>query len=533
MEPAIFNTLKRYFQAGGSPEHVIQLLSENYSAVAQTVNLLAEWLIQMGVEPAQVQERVENHLKSLLIKHFDPQKADSIFTVEGETPAWLEQMIAHTTWRDLFYKLAEAHPDCLMLNFTVKLISDAGYQGEITSVSTACQQLEVFSRVLRTSLATLLDGGEENLEKNLPEFAKMVCHGEHTYLFAQAMMSILAQEEQGGSAVRRISQEVQKSAHERGHDASQITLALGTAAAYPRACQALGAMLSKGALNPADITVLFKMFSSMDPPPVELIRVPAFLDLFMQSLFKPGSKINQDHKHKYIHILAYAASVVETWKKNKRVNINKDELKSTSKAIETVHNLCCNENKGATELVAELGTLYQCIRFPVVAMGVLKWVDWTVSEPRYFQLQTDHTPVHLALLDEICTCHQLLHPQVLQLLVKLFETEHSQLDVMEQLELKKTLLDRMVHLLSRGYVLPVVSYIRKCLEKLNTDISLIRYFVTEVLDVIAPPYTSDFVQLFLPILENDSIAGTIRTEGEHDAVAEFIAHCKSNFIMIN
>lgn len=31
-------------------------------------------------------------------------------------------------------------------------------------------------------------------------------------------------------------------------------------------------MLSKGALNPADITVLFKMFSSMDPPPVELVR---------------------------------------------------------------------------------------------------------------------------------------------------------------------------------------------------------------------------------------------------------------------
>lgn len=40
--------------------------------------------VYLGVEPAQVQERVENHLKSLLIKHFDPQKADSIFTVEGE-----------------------------------------------------------------------------------------------------------------------------------------------------------------------------------------------------------------------------------------------------------------------------------------------------------------------------------------------------------------------------------------------------------------------------------------------------------------
>lgn len=52
----------------------------------------------------------------------------------------------------------------------------------------------------------------------------MVCHGEHTYLFAQAMMSILAQEEQGGSAVRRIGQEVQKSAHERSRWAPLLSL---------------------------------------------------------------------------------------------------------------------------------------------------------------------------------------------------------------------------------------------------------------------------------------------------------------------
>ncbi|KAL6076758.1 hypothetical protein STEG23_017639 [Scotinomys teguina] len=332
MEPSIFNTLKRYFQAGGSPENVIQLLSENYTAVAQTVNLLAEWLIQTGVEPVQVQETVENHLKSLLIKHFDPRKADSIFTEEGGV-------------------------------------------------------LDGFSPLPFVSLA--LTGKQKAgvcALIGIDYVKKMVCHGS-THLFAQAMMSVLAQEEQGGSAVQ-VAQEVSAAQEKSG----------------------------------------------------------AFLDLFMQSLFKPGAKINQDHKHKYIHIPA--ASVVETWKK-------------------------------------------------------------------------------------ISTCHQLLHPQVLQLLVKLFETEHSQLDVMEQLELKKTLLDRMVHLLSRGYVLPVVSYIRRCLEKLDTDISLIRYFVTEVLDVIAPPYTSDFVQLFLPILENDSIAGTIKAEGEHDPVTEFIAHCKSNFIVMN
>jgi len=38
----------RYFQAGGNPEQVIELLSPNYSAVTQMANLLAEWLILGG-----------------------------------------------------------------------------------------------------------------------------------------------------------------------------------------------------------------------------------------------------------------------------------------------------------------------------------------------------------------------------------------------------------------------------------------------------------------------------------------------------
>ena len=40
-----------------------------------------------------------------------------------QTPSWLEGMIAHQKWRQLFYKLAEEYPDCLMLNFTIKVIT--------------------------------------------------------------------------------------------------------------------------------------------------------------------------------------------------------------------------------------------------------------------------------------------------------------------------------------------------------------------------------------------------------------------------
>lgn len=83
----------------------------------------------------------------------------------------------------------------------------------------------------------------------------------------------------------------------------------------------------------------------------------------------------------------------------------------------------------------------------------------------------------------------------------------------------------MIHLLSRGYVIPVISYINSCLEKQNTDNSLIRHFVTEVLEMIAPPYSTEFVQLFLPIVRNEEITGRLRSADHSDDVSLFLGHC--------
>jgi hypothetical protein len=44
----------------------------------------------------------------------------------------------------------------------------------------------------------------------------------------------------------------------------------------------------------------------------------------------------------------------------------------------------------------------------------------------------------------------------------------------------------------------------------------------QVLEAIAPPYTPEFVQLFLPMVENEEITGTMRGDGENDPVSEFI-----------
>jgi negative elongation factor C/D len=124
MEPEIFTQLKTYFQAGGNPEQVIELLSKNYVAVAQMANLMAEWLILAGAEINDVQQQVENHLHDMILKTFDPKKADAIFAEEGETPSWLAELIEYPTWRSLIYRLAEDYPDCLVSTRAFYFLSD-------------------------------------------------------------------------------------------------------------------------------------------------------------------------------------------------------------------------------------------------------------------------------------------------------------------------------------------------------------------------------------------------------------------------
>jgi len=58
----------------------------------------------------------------------------------------------------------------------------------------------------------------------------------------------------------------------------------------------------------------------------------------------------------------------------------------------------------------------------VVSYGVLRWIEFTVTEPSYFKLQTEHTPIHIALLDEIAANHPLLHSKVFDLVVQLLSS---------------------------------------------------------------------------------------------------------------
>jgi len=83
------------------------------------------------------------------------------------------------------------------------------------------------------------------------------------------------------------------------------------------------------------------------------------------------------------------------------------------------------------------------------------------------------------------------------------------MEILAALEIKKMLVDRLVNLLSRGYVLPVVKYMAQCWRNTDTDISLIRlvsprlFFVVDKLfpPIFKKPFYSQNVLHYLGVLK--------------------------------
>lgn len=46
-------------------------------------------------------------------------------------------------------------------------------------------ETKILFRILKTSINTFLQSDDDNLQRNMSECAKMVCHGQHTYVYAQ------------------------------------------------------------------------------------------------------------------------------------------------------------------------------------------------------------------------------------------------------------------------------------------------------------------------------------------------------------
>ncbi|VDN01454.1 unnamed protein product [Thelazia callipaeda] len=468
--------------------------------------MLAEWLSDATGSWKLVHECLEKSLSKLLEKRFAANLMDSKYETIEDFDEWLSELVKHSPWRKLIYKLAAQSPRSKFLKKAVQVSSAAGFQHEITDVRIAIQQVEIYSHLLLKSIDTCFrkynDGPlTEEYEKAFSEVCHVVFYSEQTYLFTQALLHEIIVNDKNEAAIicTHLSQALQVEAHKRDYqDTFDINMALSTGSEiFGEVKQIVLTMLSKKSLNPADIIRLYDLYSSSEPPPTEFIQYPFFIDMLIDSLYcYEGNKIQSIHRSKYIFLLSYASCGGSRSADGESVN---EEFEQTKSAMESVLDSIRSER----DPTRHFHLLLNAITFPSIASGILYYIHGFLLSD---QILSDLQLFHIVLLDEIASNHPALHIRLFEVLCALYDRQSELLQPAEVIiEKQRIILDRFIHLLSVGFSLPVLEKINNLFYEGQIDVSLARYFAIDVLDIIDPPYSTAFVERFLPILLNREI----------------------------
>ncbi|VDO45924.1 unnamed protein product [Brugia timori] len=295
MEPNIDITIKGFLRNGGHPEVVITSLTNSYRGLAQYCELLGDWLSDLEGDRRIVHECFEKSLSSLLEKRFVAEVVDRNFDAAGDVDKWLPELLKHSKWRNLIYTLIEQNPRSRFLTKAIRIISDAGFQHEITNVHLAAQQFEICCRMVITAIDDFFAEHKKGpmtdvYEKAFAKLTQIVCYSEHTYLLTQVLLYETIKEENNevAAACTYLSQILRREAHKRNYqDSYDIHIALnrGYNDCGNSVKQIIYAMLSKKCLNQADIIRLYEHYNSSEPPVVEFIQDPFFIDMLIDALF--------------------------------------------------------------------------------------------------------------------------------------------------------------------------------------------------------------------------------------------------------
>ncbi|KAG0238649.1 Negative elongation factor C/D [Actinomortierella wolfii] len=498
LEPKIFETISSYIREGGQPLLLVNALSNSYVGMPEMCNLMSGWAREFDIDPVEVMQEV---LKEQLMERFDPESVDRDFMTGSGTPDWLIVMIQHPFWRQVIYELSEKHQKCALLNFAIQRISDAGHQGEIASVATASTFVNVFSGVLLDSLDKLRDEDDVGLMERLPDLVKVCCQNEHTYLYTQVLLFRLMKTERG-LPLKRISKELESGVLEKFNKPPLVSiLKMLLAGASASVASAISAILQSRVASPGDVMALHRAYTSDNPPSSYFLRDPDFFEIMLSSVFVPsfkGGMVKQDHKDKYLWLLAYAASVKED-EENNNAPVDKSELDATYKALCALEDTISKRAAG-TDLTPILKNLLTAMETPVASMGLLYWIRFVIQETSYIEtyFRSHEVLLPLLLLEEMAYKHPLQQVVVFDTLVEFFE---APLDLNPEIMLtyRKSILDRMISLMQLNYVTPAVDYIRTRARKM--DQSLVMHFVKRVLEMAQAPYSPKLVDGMAQIIQ--------------------------------
>ncbi|KAF9986729.1 Negative elongation factor C/D [Mortierella antarctica] len=470
LEPKIGAMITVYLNGGGQPLQLVNSLSNSYVGMPEMCNLMSEWSLEFDIDPVEV---IQDVLKEQLMERFDTESVDKSFMDGSLTPPWLMDMIQQPFWRSVIYELSEKHQKSQLLNFAIQRISDAGYQGEIASVATASTFVNVFSGVLLDSLDKLREEDDVGLLERLPDLI---------ILLFRLMKT------DRGLPLKRISKELESGVLEKFNKYAQEN----QSATFSHHGQQLPTTIGINITDVIGRSLIDRSKCNFRHPSITRpLTWGCPTEIMLSSIFVPsleGGMVKQDHKEKYLWLMAYAASAQE----NEDGTTDTSEVQTTYEALNALEDTLSKRTAG-TDIIPILNNLLVAIETPVVSMALLYWIKFVIKETSYIEtyFRSHEVPVPLLLIEEMAYKHPLQQAEIFATLVDFFEAP-LELNPEIMMTYRKSILDRMIYLMQLNYVMPALDYVRVRVRKMDQSLGL--HFVKRVLEMVEGPYSNKFIE---------------------------------------
>jgi TH1 protein len=558
--------VREFVAENGPPGELIDALSSNYRGLAAMCNLVADWLDLSGMSPQLLCSLCDQFMERQVIERFDARKADALFASASHRapPQWLNEMLGSARWRRLLCTLAKRNRDCLLLDFAIQRICDAGHSGELILHPSAANYLSVYEPVLIESLSQFaqLDHASHYYQL-LPSFFSLCLRSDLAYVFARSVLAHLAQRDERFARLADDLDERMKM-HGFAEQRSDATLSSTTnqsSSAAAAAATSIGNVASSGGdrVDSAALATLFPLMLSgsharhshfsmalvslidahtdasvqlarideiyayyaqnrdnndddsdddddarNERPPIALVQCPAVLDAIIGVLFQhfvDRTVASLSISTEQVRRALYLLARAST--SDDDDDDDDEAMHKTLATLQSVYDVCQRHSSAIeTPETASLLRLRRAIRDePMAAACVLRWVAVSLTDEHFYR--ASHFTGMWPMLLKLLRDIVRCHEPHRDRVCRLLAAAFDirpDLDALAVVQLKKNLLDVLIFLMKLGYVTPVLELVERWNATLSADQSLIRYALFRMLSMARAPYSPLFCGVILRIV---------------------------------
>ncbi|KAH8866047.1 Negative elongation factor D [Schistosoma japonicum] len=361
----------------------------------------------------------------------------------------------------------------------------------------------------------------------LTHFLEMGCHSEHGYLLLQSILQCLARRMKSHCAHHLIWL-LEAEASRRGRDVSRYTTYLCGARDYPDSMDAMRTILKEQDLVPdAVLQVSHKSSVLLSPCNTDVCST-----LLADALFASADRLLTEQLEQYAFLYSYTAVVVEEIEPTteRRISCIRTEVDDAKREVLEASRICRQWNNMSGSGISlrafrDLPSLLKCLSCRPVSFGVFRFVRFVFHTKRVdFELNLDTMKPYCIVVNELAEVNEYLRPSLLAFITELLASSVEGMEDLSQLEYKRMLVGLFVHLLSCGHVLPVINTMHRLFLRNRVDVSIVRYFVTEVLKVAGQPYSTSFMNALHPLVVHPDISDGLKGGKDTDYVNEFLEY---------